>query len=61
MASKRITLTELEVEALKDIFKDLLDGYFSSDNIDQMNDFDEKIVAMANQMHLNNILKKLEK
>lgn len=57
MASKKITLTNQEVECLKFIIPRVLDDYYS--DIDSINDFEDKVEAMSDRNNLANILKKL--
>lgn len=57
MASKKITLTNQEVECLKFIIPRVLNDYYS--DIDSINDFEDKVEAMSDRNNLTNILKKL--
>lgn len=57
MASKKITLTNQEVECLKFIIPRVLNDYYS--DIDSINDFEDKVEAISDRNNLTNILKKL--
>ena len=57
MASKKITLTNQELECLKFFIPKVLDDYLS--DIDSINDFEDRVEAMSDRNNLTNILKKL--
>ena len=57
MASKKITLTNQELECLKFFITKVLDDYLS--DIDSINDFEDRVEAMSDRSNLTNILKKL--
>ena len=59
MASKKITLTNQELECLKFFIPKFLDEYLSDDAIDSINDFEDRVEAMSDRSNLTNILKKL--
>lgn len=60
MASIRITLNNEQQVALKDLLEEVLHGYYSQANIDEIASFEERIEAMCTQIHLQNILNKLK-
>lgn len=60
MPSIRITLNEEQQTTLKELLEDVLRGYYSESNIENMNvSFDERFDMRMTQIILDSILKKL--
>ena len=60
MPSVRITLNEEQQTTLKELLEDVLRGYYSESNIENMNvSFDERFDMRMTQIILDSILKKL--